>query len=286
MFKASSTNPNLIVVSFRGTEPFDVDDWCTDLDISWYELKNVGKVHAGFSKALGLQKNGWPKEIIPLGHQYAYYTIRQKLRDMFAKNKNLKFILTGHSLGGALAALFPAVLAIHGEDELLDKLEGVYTFGQPRIGDEVFGEFMKEVVRKHGIEYERFVYNSDIVPRIPFDDKVLFAFKHYGSCNYFNSLYKGKVREDAPNANYFSLLWLIPKLLNGAWEFIRSFIIRFWKGRDYKENWIMTFIRIFGIIFPGASNHLPYDYVNSTRLGGLARPFAATTPEDKLALIA
>ncbi|WZZ08125.1 hypothetical protein YC2023_094046 [Brassica napus] len=279
-------NPNLIVVSFRGTEPFDVDDWCTDLDISWYELKNVGKVHAGFSKALGLQKNGWPKEIIPLGHQYAYYTIRQKLRDMFAKNKNLKFILTGHSLGGALAALFPAVLAIHGEDELLDKLEGVYTFGQPRIGDEVFGEFMKEVVRKHGIEYERFVYNNDIVPRIPFDDKVLFSFKHYGSCNYFNSLYKGKVREDAPNENYFNLLWLIPKLLNGAWEFIRSFIIRFWKGKDYKENWIMRSIRVFGIIFPGASNHLPYDYVNSTRLGGLSRSFAATTPEDILALIA
>ncbi|CAH2035497.1 unnamed protein product [Thlaspi arvense] len=72
-------------------------------------------------------------------------------------------------------------------------LEGVYTFGQPRIGEENFGEFMKEVVRKHEIEFERFVYNNDIVPRIPFDDKVLFSFKHYGSCNYFNSLYKGKL---------------------------------------------------------------------------------------------
>ncbi|WZZ63717.1 hypothetical protein YC2023_075087 [Brassica napus] len=28
----------------------------------------------------------------------------------------------------------------------------------PRIGDEQFGEYMKEVVRKHGIKYERFVY--------------------------------------------------------------------------------------------------------------------------------
>ncbi|CAA7024536.1 unnamed protein product [Microthlaspi erraticum] len=284
--KASSTNPNLIVVSFRGTEPFDTDDWCTDLDISWYEFKNVGKVHAGFSRALGLQKNGWPKEIIAIGRQYAYYTIRQKLRDMLAKDKNLKFILTGHSLGGAIAALFPAILAVHGENELLDKLQGVYTFGQPRIGDEEFGEFMKDVIRKHGIEYERFVYNNDIVPRIPFDDKVLFSFKHYGSCNYFNSLYKGKVSEDAPNANYFSLLWLIPKLLIGAWEFLRSFIIQFWKGKEYKENWIMRFLRVVGIIFPGVTNHLPFDYVNTTRLGGLARPVATTTVEDKLALIA
>ncbi|KAL1207750.1 Triacylglycerol lipase OBL1 [Cardamine amara subsp. amara] len=272
MFKALNTDPNLIVVSFRGTEAFNADDWCTDLDVSWYELKNVGKVHVGFSRALGLQKNGWPKEIIPFGHQYAYYTIRQKLRDMLAKDKNLKFILTGHSLGGAIAALFPAVLAIHGEDKLLDKLEGVYTFGQPRVGDEEFAEFMNGVVKKHGIEYERFVYNNDIVPRVPFDDKVLFSYKHYGTCNYFNSLYQGKVREDAPNGNYFSLVWLIPKMLSGLWEFIRSFILQFWKGKEYKENWMMSSIRVLGIFIPGVSNHFPFDYVNSTRLGGSVRP--------------
>lgn len=169
-------------------------------------MKNVGKVHAGFSRALGLQKNGWPKEIITIGRQYAYYTIRQKLRDMLAKDKNLKFILTGHSLGGAIAALFPAILAVHGEDELLDKLQGVYTFGQPRIGDEEFGEFMKDMMRKHGIEYQRFVYNNDMVPRVPFDDKVLFAYKHYGSCNYFNSLYKGKVNQNIRSIQLFCCL--------------------------------------------------------------------------------
>ena len=48
----------------------------------------------------------------------------------------------------------------------------------PRIGDEQFGEYMKEVVRKHGIKYERFVYNNDIVPGVPFDDKILFSYKH------------------------------------------------------------------------------------------------------------
>ncbi|KAL9308795.1 putative triacylglycerol lipase [Arabidopsis thaliana] len=286
VFKTSSTNPDLIVVSFRGTEPFEAADWCTDLDLSWYEMKNVGKVHAGFSRALGLQKDGWPKENISLLHQYAYYTIRQMLRDKLGRNKNLKYILTGHSLGGALAALFPAILAIHGEDELLDKLEGIYTFGQPRVGDEDFGEFMKGVVKKHGIEYERFVYNNDVVPRVPFDDKYLFSYKHYGPCNSFNSLYKGKVREDAPNANYFNLLWLIPQLLTGLWEFIRSFILQFWKGDEYKENWLMRFVRVVGIVFPGGSNHFPFDYVNSTRLGGLVRPPPPTTPEDKLALIA
>ncbi|CDY72518.1 BnaCnng78080D, partial [Brassica napus] len=114
-------------------------------------------------------------------------------RHSFSKSeKPIRIQKVGTLKGYFVAALFPSILAIHGEDELLDKLEGVYTFGQPRVGDEEFGEYMKEVMKKHGIEYERFVYNNDMVTRVPFDDKILFGYKHYGSCNYFNSLYKGK----------------------------------------------------------------------------------------------
>lgn len=184
-----------MVVSFRGTDPIDADAWRTDVSLSWYHLKNIGNVHSGFMKALGLQKGpGWPKTINDQNDQrlYAYYKIRQVLKDVLHKNDKAKFIVTGHSLGGALAILFVFVLLLHQEEWLLDKLEGVYTFGQPRVGDRKFGEFMKEKLKFYDIKYHRYVYCNDMVPRLPYDDKTL-MFQHFGPCLYFNSFYKGKV---------------------------------------------------------------------------------------------
>ncbi|KAJ9674389.1 hypothetical protein PVL29_023755 [Vitis rotundifolia] len=195
MFRDTSSDPALIVVAFRGTEPFDADAWGTDFDISWYKLPNVGKIHGGFMKALGQQKRlGWPKEIeqgsdSPL---LAYYTIRQQLREILHKNEKAKFIVTGHSLGGALAILFVAILAYHEESWLMEKLEAVYTFGQPRVGDEQFGKFMEEKFKAHNVRYLRCVYCNDMVARLPYDDRIL-MFKHFGTCLYFNSCYRGEV---------------------------------------------------------------------------------------------
>ncbi|KAL0332221.1 UNVERIFIED_CONTAM: hypothetical protein Scaly_2123600 [Sesamum calycinum] len=136
----------------------------TDLDIPWYNLQGVnGRVHGGFIKALGLKLDGtWPKSTTTGEHRHAYNTIAAELKGHFKSNDRTKFIVTGHSLGGALAVLFPAVLALHNEIKTLERLEAVYTFGQPRVGDERFGEFMKEQFEHYGVRYYRFVYSHDI----------------------------------------------------------------------------------------------------------------------------
>ncbi|CAL0322468.1 unnamed protein product [Lupinus luteus] len=281
-----NSKPNLIVVAFRGTQPFDADQWRTNIDISWYEQPDVGKIHHGFMCALGLQNNKeWPKEIEQngtLNRYYAYYTIREKLKTMLHANEGAKFIVTGHSLGGALAILFASVLILHEETWLLEKLEGVYTFGQPRVGDQKFGKYMKDKLKTYDVRYMRYVYCNDMVPRVPYDDKSLF-FKHFGDSLYFNSLYQGQVLEEEPNKNYFSLFWVIPKILNSIWEIIRGFLIPLVKGKDYKDTWFMVVFRVFGLIIPGLPDHLPTDYVNVTRLGSLNKLPDLQIPQDSKA---
>lgn len=269
MFHDKQHHSDLIIVAFRGTEFFDADMWCTDVDLSWYELPGIGRVHGGFMKALGLQKSlGWPKEIKRGDDQreVAYYAIREKLKELLKKNHHAKFIVTGHSLGGALAILFPSILALHEEKDLLERMEGVYTFGQPRVGDDKFGKYMTEEFTKHNVKYYRTVYCNDIVARVPFDDKA-FMFKHFGTCLYFNGFYKGKIVEEEPNMNYFTLFGTIPKKLNATWEILRSFLIPLTKGSDYKEGTVLRVARVSGLLVSGLADHGPQDYVNSIRLG-------------------
>ncbi|XP_077234669.1 triacylglycerol lipase OBL1-like [Tasmannia lanceolata] len=274
MFCDRAKDAQVIIVAFRGTEPFNAKDWSTDVDLSWMSMGNdMGRVHLGFMKALGLQDEtdyhkGWPKEHKEeQGKPLAYYSIRTMLSSLLQQHKNAQIIVTGHSLGGALAALFPSILMLHQEDTILSNFFGIVTFGQPRVGDSVFASYMTtQMSSKLNRSCCRVVYRYDVVPRVPFDDPIS-QFTHFGFCFYYTSWYKGKVLEEEPDKNYFSPKYLPSKYYNAWLDFFRALFIGKTQGKDFKEGWVSILYRAIGFLIPGLASHSPRDYLNAARLG-------------------
>ncbi|KAI3727396.1 hypothetical protein L1987_67210 [Smallanthus sonchifolius] len=266
---------DLIVISFRGTEPFDADDWITDFDYSWYEIPNVGKVHMGFLEAMGLGDRSNTSSFQELLQDHpgpvmvetsAFFVVRSKLKSLLEEHRNAKFMVTGHSLGGALAILFPAVLLLHEEELVLERLLGVHTFGQPRVGNRELGRYVESKLQHPNPKYYRMVYCNDLVPRLPYDDKT-FLYKHFGVCLYYDSLFVEQKVDEEPNRNYWGLWYLIPVYLNAVWELVRGVAMGMIYGPEYKESWEGIVMRIIGLAIPGVSAHAPPNYINSIRLG-------------------
>jgi triacylglycerol lipase len=153
-----------IVVAFRGTEPTVPMDWLSDLAASHETWGHpVGTVHKGFYEALRVV---WG---VTLGQSQV---LPRRLRERGER----KVWVTGHSLGGALAELC-AAQAFFVEHV---PIQGVYTFGQPRVGDDAFARALNAAL---GSRIFRMVNDKDIVPRVP-----LFSmgYRHYGNEVFFD----------------------------------------------------------------------------------------------------
>ena len=137
-----------VVVAFRGTRPDQLLDWMTDFDAQQVSFSDrfgcpdVGDTHEGFT--VGLLRV-W--ELI--------------LADIAAfQDKAQTLWITGHSLGGALAVLAAAGTTFAKRLPV----NGLYTYGQPRVGD--LG-FVAQCDSHFGNLHFRFVNNEDIVTRVP-----------------------------------------------------------------------------------------------------------------------
>lgn len=133
-FVASSDHE--VLVAFRGTA--DTADWIRDLTV-YSTSVDYGWVHEGFY----------------LGMKQVKGKIVNVLRQVDAKSKSL--VLTGHSLGGALATIAAAELG----DEF--PITGIYTFGQPAVGKQDFRVFMQ----RYQSRLYRVVNDGDIVAMLP-----------------------------------------------------------------------------------------------------------------------
>ncbi|KAJ7633798.1 alpha/beta-hydrolase [Mycena polygramma] len=118
-----------IVVSFRGT--FSVADAVTDVDLFLTPFVSPGisksfEVHSGFLDA----------------YNDVADTVLSTVEDQVAKFPAYTVVVTGHSLGGALASLGAVSL----KTAIPAASMKLYTFGQPRTGDPGYAAFVDSTI--------------------------------------------------------------------------------------------------------------------------------------------
>ena len=175
-----------VILAFRGTRPDQLIDWMADLEIvqvpfsDYFQSPNVGAVHEGFCRLLA---SGW-KNILATVTRF--------------QDGGQTLWITGHSLGGALALMATAAFTFSARKPV----NGLYTFGQPRVGDI---DFCTQCNSHFGDVMLRFVNNEDIVTRVP--PRIVPGlplpsfYGHSGQIRFFDG--DGKLHDDAHYWNAF-----------------------------------------------------------------------------------
>lgn len=162
-----ASNRRFAVIAFRGSEIWKrngrinlrqiMADFKTNIDIRLSDWSGGGKVHSGFKAALD---DVWDE-------------LSAEMRDL--KGQGIKIWMTGHSLGAALATL---------AFDRMEDVQGLYTFGSPRVGDKDFQSGFKQ-------NAFRVVNGNDIVEGVPFEGR----YRHVGELIFIDE--KGHIHHGA-----------------------------------------------------------------------------------------
>ena len=164
-------NDRFAIVAFRGTriESFpdpilnlklrllNKVDLATDVD---FRLAPRAHVHAGFHRSFDEVWSGLHEYLKAIGSAGE------------GGGQTKTFWFTGHSLGAALATIAADRFGA-------DTVGGVYTFGSPRVGDDVFQA-------SFAAPCYRFVNNTDMVPHLP-PPGLLANYAHVGALQFIDS---------------------------------------------------------------------------------------------------
>ncbi|KAF7813684.1 lipase-like [Senna tora] len=148
-FVGVANDPNAIVIAFRGTQERSIRNWIEDL--VW--------------KQLDINYPGMPDAMVHYGFYYAYHntTMRPAILDAVRRAKkfygDIPIIVTGHSMGGAMAAFCGLDLTVNENAQNIQ----VMTFGQPRVGNAAFASYYSKLVPRT----IRVTHENDIVPHLP-----------------------------------------------------------------------------------------------------------------------
>jgi hypothetical protein len=134
------SNNDVAILAFRGTD--SSEDWQKDFNAVLVDSK-TGYIHKGFKQALD---NVWKE-------------IDKALVEHIREDQALW--VTGHSLGGALATL-----AVDRFTDSKVPIGGMYTFGQPMVGDEKFADnYNRKIKNVASVETECFFDCAGVLHR-------------------------------------------------------------------------------------------------------------------------
>lgn len=155
-----------ITIVFRGSE--SSFDWDTNLSTQQERAEFDQKIIQGAIVDSEEKDKVYPYEsgsssgaLMHRGFVAAYFSVRDEIHDYIKNQPVSTAVVTGHSLGGALATL----CAVDIQFNFSDKIQTIeaYTFGSPKVGN---NEFRDSFNRRVPNSY-RFVQGMDIVPELP-----------------------------------------------------------------------------------------------------------------------
>lgn len=151
-----------VIITYRGTEPGSFTDLLVDVQVWMVSSPCKGstaasRVHRGFKSAY--------KAV-----QHVVNPVVLGLLDEFGLER---VIVTGHSLGGAIATLSACDLAALVASRSTTTRVSAFTFGSPRVGNEAFQQEYDRAVP----DTWRFVNDLDVVPRCFYH----LGFRHVGT---------------------------------------------------------------------------------------------------------
>lgn len=133
---------DFVYVSFQGTQ--SLFDWLKNFCMELKGINDIGHHHTGFMSVT--------EESFPI--------VGEHLLSVLKNYPNKKIVLTGHSLGGAMATLYAFILK---QKHPNVNIHSLITFGQPRCGDKPFSEHLNSLK----LDYKRFVNTGDYIADVP-----------------------------------------------------------------------------------------------------------------------
>jgi hypothetical protein len=183
-----TTAKGVAYVVFRGTQGGKIKDLISDLAAPLVDWADGERVHWGFRKA--------------------FQSLEPQIDSWLADPPRDRLVITGHSLGAAMA---PLMAARHPEAELV-------TFGSPRVGDRAFA------VQFENRSMRRYVDCNDAVTMVP---PGIIGYVHAGDMLYIDRF--GIVHPKPPDASAVAedrQLGRRHYRQNYAWKFWRNVLTR------------------------------------------------------------